>query len=810
MPAAIVLILLLAFPSAAAAVDVPVSPAATPTPLDNDYTRIKNAVAAANAGDRIILSGVFDWTETNAAASWGLGNDGLPANADDYSILLPIVNNVEVTANSLGAATIQGPGDLAAENLEGVFSANGGDNQEWTFSNLRILDFDLAIGFFNGAGGSDAFKDVTIENNLIRVPPDLNATAAPADVNQNIGIHYSFGRDQTISSNEIEIAGTGLSAGANSSSTVGMQSNISGGNIYEGLQITGNELRVLGAQSADPDTIIGIWENAHGHTSNVTVRNNVFENLAAGNDPVLNRQRAFRVTSHSSATTTVLYEGNFIEGANRGFEWPPIQNFAGNKPVQLIANVVENAGTGILIQSQGVAFLGGNEIVGSLSSGEGAAGVSVLSGKLEGSAPGTPAAQQNTISGGAGLGIGVQSPNGSVVGTIQENDLSANGEEGFDNNAVGAVDVKLNWWGSAAPESVYPEIAGAVQDPRPWLLEGIDESANPGFQAASNRIALDAGGDAGDAADDEFELTPLGNLTVVSHAGAPLFTGPLTAVGIFGSGDRDQVVVESTIVPVVADVFFRGGGDDDLILDDSARTGAETYVVKPGSVTRAGAGDAVFENATEEIEVRGGSGADSFDVTPSPTSTFSLHGNAPTALPGDTLAYRTEGRPTTRTPPTGPDGEFSAPGVEKVLFTGIEAAELIVPPLTPAPDPAPVLSELRVSPPRIARRKGKPRPVPKLLFKLSEDASVEIVLERRVKGRRVGRRCSPKARQGKRCTAFKRVLSTKAQGKAGQNQVALPKRLRTVPRGTYRVTAVATDSAGQKSAPQTAALRVKS
>ena len=28
---------------------------------------------------------------------------------------------------------------------------------------------------------------------------DLNATVAPADVNQNIGLHYAFGTNQTIS-----------------------------------------------------------------------------------------------------------------------------------------------------------------------------------------------------------------------------------------------------------------------------------------------------------------------------------------------------------------------------------------------------------------------------------------------------------------------------------------------------------------------------------------------------------------------------------------------------------------------------------
>ena len=86
-------------------------------------------------------------------------------------------------------ATIQGPGDLAAINLKACSSSIGGDNQNWTISNIRFLDFDLAIGMFNGAGGTDAFNGTHITNNYIRIARDLNATVAPADANQNIGIH---------------------------------------------------------------------------------------------------------------------------------------------------------------------------------------------------------------------------------------------------------------------------------------------------------------------------------------------------------------------------------------------------------------------------------------------------------------------------------------------------------------------------------------------------------------------------------------------------------------------------------------------
>ncbi len=210
------------------AASISVSPAGeSANPFDNDYTRINNAVQATPAGGTVTLNGNFTWVEPNAAASWAKGSDGstgtVAFNNDNYCILPPANrNNVTITAPGVGGATIQGPGDLAAVNLEGVFQYfNGGDNQNLTISNLRILDFDLAIGMFNGAGGVDAYNGAKILDNYILVARDLNATAAPADVNQNIAIHYSFGTNQQISGNTIDFAGDGVSNGSNFSTGSG-------------------------------------------------------------------------------------------------------------------------------------------------------------------------------------------------------------------------------------------------------------------------------------------------------------------------------------------------------------------------------------------------------------------------------------------------------------------------------------------------------------------------------------------------------------------------------------------------------------
>src|SRR5262245_17580938 len=225
------------------------------TSTNNNYRRLVNAIVPLVSGQTVILNGTFDWTESNAAASWANGVDGIAGTGDDYSVAVPAnINSVTVTAASLGSATIQGPGDLAAVDLEGVFVFNGGPNQNWTISNLQIYDFDFSIGMFSAVNTS-AFNNTTITNNHIRIPNDLNDVVAPADVSQNIGIHYSFGTNQTISNNLIDMPGDGVSdPSANLinnrpafSNNVGIESDTSGGAVYDGLQITGNTIHVLNA-----------------------------------------------------------------------------------------------------------------------------------------------------------------------------------------------------------------------------------------------------------------------------------------------------------------------------------------------------------------------------------------------------------------------------------------------------------------------------------------------------------------------------------------------------------------------------------
>ena len=508
----------------------------TPSPSDNDYTRINIAVQAAVSGSQIELHGVFNWTEANAAASWALGSDGVVSPIDDFSILVPAgLTDLTITASSLGAATIEGPGDLASVNLEAFLILDGGDNQNFRVTNLRIRNFDLAIGMFNGAGGADAFSDTILQNNYILVPSDLNTVVAPADANQNIGIHFSWGANQHISGNTIEFEGTGVSdiPSSSSAASVGMQSNTSGGDVYNGLLISNNTLRVLNAQSAAPETILGIWENGFAHSSNITVSDNDFINAAPGNDPQLNVQRAFRVTSHSSATTTVTFSNNTATGSSTGFQWIGGEDFSGNQPVRLTGNTLIDCVNGILIQSNGVAAIIGNTITGNTT------GVSI-------------ADQNPTVS-------------------LSFNRIVGNGV-GVASAGAGLINAENNWWGcNAGPGGTGCDTATGNVDFNPWLVLTISAaptSVSPGGTSAisasltrnSDGVDTSGSGNVPDGTTVTFASSPQGTVAppvalTGSGAAASVFTaGPLPGVAtVSATVDSQTVMINITIAGVVGD-----------------------------------------------------------------------------------------------------------------------------------------------------------------------------------------------------------------------------------------------------------------
>jgi uncharacterized repeat protein (TIGR01451 family) len=573
---------------------------------NNDYRRIQNALNAASPGDTIILSGTFDFTQPFAAAAWALGNDNTASTADDYEVIAPRgINNVTLTASSLGSATIQGPGDLAAVNLEAflVFDpsvAPGGTNQNWTISNLRILDFDLSIGMF--AVGVSDFNNSTITNNFIRIPNDLNATVAPVDVNQNIGLHFSFGTNQSITGNSFQIAGDGISdtGAGNFSTSVVMQSNTSGGSVYDGLNIANNVIHTLNAQSANPQVTLGIWDNCHAHTSNITIANNSFLNDAVGNNPSLNLERAFRVTSHSGASSTVTYSGNTASGANIGYQWITGSNFAGNLPVRMISNTITSCDTGVLVQSNGIAHLETNVITASGAGG----GVHVVTGNLAAFGANPNGIDHSFVSGGSADGVLIDAAAGAIAPLLY-NDLSNNTGFGVHNLSAGSITALTNYWGSNLAASVAAKKSGTVTFD-PWLASGTDVSASIGFQPfvyATTTTAANLTTFAGTAAADTGSMLATSPVTLTMDGDTgfvPL--AELLNVAIQLGGSDDVFTLGQTGIPTTLD---GGTGNDTL---------AGTNVAQTWNITGAGSGNipGATSSFTNVESLRGGTAADSF------------------------------------------------------------------------------------------------------------------------------------------------------------------------------------------------------
>jgi hypothetical protein len=129
----------------------------------------------------------------------------------------------------------------------------------------------------------------------------------------------------------------------------------------------------------------------------------------------------------------------------------------------------------------------------------------------------------------------------------------------------------------------------------------------------------------------------------------------------------------------------------------------------------------------------------------------------------------------------------------------------------PAPPPgannaAPVISRLKLSASTFSRGTT-------VSFRLSEAAQVKLSFERKLAGHKAGGKCVSPAKRGRpSCTRYSRIRTTlKLQGKAGANSLHLKGRLsraHSLAPGRYRLTLLATDSQGKRSAPATTSFRL--
>jgi hypothetical protein len=116
-------------------------------------------------------------------------------------------------------------------------------------------------------------------------------------------------------------------------------------------------------------------------------------------------------------------------------------------------------------------------------------------------------------------------------------------------------------------------------------------------------------------------------------------------------------------------------------------------------------------------------------------------------------------------------------------------------------------------PTSINARRRKVKRGTTIRYTLSEAATVRLRIDRRLKGRKVGKRCRKPTRRNRtrrRCTRFKRAGTLTRTGKVGKNRVKFSGRIgsKALKRGKYRLTITATDPAGNKSKPKRLKFRI--
>ena len=129
---------------------------------------------------------------------------------------------------------------------------------------------------------------------------------------------------------------------------------------------------------------------------------------------------------------------------------------------------------------------------------------------------------------------------------------------------------------------------------------------------------------------------------------------------------------------------------------------------------------------------------------------------------------------------------------------------------------APLLTGLLLSPTSFSAANSGPSVVAaavgtRVIYRLSESAATKFTLERAANGRRKGARCLITGK-GKPCTRYVKLPgSVTHRGTAGLNSLKFMGRLlsRALPRASYRLVAVATDAAGNRSKPVRRPFRIR-
>ncbi len=154
------------------------------------------------------------------------------------------------------------------------------------------------------------------------------------------------------------------------------------------------------------------------------------------------------------------------------------------------------------------------------------------------------------------------------------------------------------------------------------------------------------------------------------------------------------------------------------------------------------------------------------------------------------------------------DGEARVQGAAPEIG-GDELASVVPAPAPPAPAPPVAPAPKDTVAPGLGNVVGAAKG--KLLYALTEAATVSVKVERQAGGKKKGKACvrpTTKLKRAKSCKRHTTVGTVLLNGAVGANSATLRPAGKALKKGTYRVTVIATDLAGNAARPQTVTLKV--
>jgi uncharacterized repeat protein (TIGR01451 family) len=613
----------------------------------NDFTLLQNAIGAAAAGQTIDLSGAFNWTATNSAAAYAASTNTAPT-ADIRGVALPDgVNNLTITSSALNA-TITGGGDSTdgiynSFLFSAVASPAGLGNNNLAVTDLNIDNFKsgVMLGWNNGG----MFNGTFIQGDTITVAADNDNNVNDT---QGIAVYFWNGQNQTMTGNTINFEGNGTRSVGTGARSYGFQDGTTGGTGYNGLSIDHNIFQLLPSAVGGSEVVTGIWENGHNddNASHISIADNEFLGIQG--------QRLFDIgVQLSSQTTNMAVDGNTFTDVKYVY-WVGTHN--GDAPGDQFTftnNVLTRVGdaNGVFLQNRIDNVLPADVITinwatnNTIDGFTGIRGLNELSTQATGhSRPTGGASDLDAVVAFGPIPTDYVNNNWGAQARFTNPLAAPGGTPGpiaFGFNTFNTIQAGVNAVDSGGTTNVLAgTYAENVTINRNLTLTGLDTTSPP------TAIIQPAAGDGITIVAPATSVT-VENLEVTGAANG------VNAIGVQGvtlnnlllDANATGFTASNLIALNLADLTLTGnttaGGtiNNTLTVNDTPTTGATGATdTITGSSFQRNSDDAVSYSGVVNLNVTGGTGSDTFNVTPGVT-TISVDGDLPNppTTPGDTL-----------------------------------------------------------------------------------------------------------------------------------------------------------------------------